>query len=312
MSQSVEPRYPMRLVMSRTGLSADTLRAWERRHGAVRPRRSAGKQRLYSDSDIERLSLMHQLTRQGHSIGEIARLSAAALASLLDDPPAAAAQPDVTDAIVQQAMASAELMNSQALETLLRRAALTHGSEVLLDRILPKFLRAIGKRWHAGEISVAHEHHATATVRRVIDWTTDAWAPALSAPKLVVATPPGELHELGALLASAAAMSEGWRVIYLGANMPADLLLNAAHRVGARAIALSLVYGRGRAEKDAVLQVLRGVAPQVEVLVGGEGAAKHRAAFRKAGARLLPDFASFRRALRSLRSSELEPTRDAG
>lgn len=310
MSQSAEPRYPMRLVMSRTGLSADTLRAWERRHGAVKPRRSAGKQRLYSDSDIERLSLMQQLTREGHSIGEIARLSAASLSSLLEEAPAAAGQPDVVDAVVIQAMSAAELMNTATLETVLRRAALTHGSEMLLDRILPKFLRAIGKRWHSGEISVAHEHHATAAVRRVIDWTTDAWAPGLSAPKLIVATPPGEQHELGALLAAAAAMSEGWRVVYLGANMPADLLLDAIGRVGARAVALSLVYGRGRAEKDAVLRVLRGVPPHVAVIIGGEGAAKHRAAFRKAGARLLPDFASFRRSLRTLRSSELEPSPD--
>ena len=74
-----QPRYPLRAVIRRTGLTADVIRAWERRYGAVSPSRSEGGQRLYSEHDVIRLSLLRKATAEGHSIGEIARLDDASL-----------------------------------------------------------------------------------------------------------------------------------------------------------------------------------------------------------------------------------------
>src|SRR5687767_8040152 len=75
-------RYPLRAVIRRTGLSADVIRAWERRYGAVAPSRSDGGQRLYSEDDVVRLVLLRNATAQGHSIGEIAALDISALEAL--------------------------------------------------------------------------------------------------------------------------------------------------------------------------------------------------------------------------------------
>ncbi|MDH3428172.1 MAG: MerR family transcriptional regulator, partial [Gemmatimonadota bacterium] len=69
-----EPEHPIQVVSHRTGLSADVLRAWERRYGAVRPDRSASRRRLYSDRDIERLILLRRATKAGRTIGQIATL----------------------------------------------------------------------------------------------------------------------------------------------------------------------------------------------------------------------------------------------
>src|SRR5687768_1114730 len=68
---SEEPRYPVRMVIKRTGLTADLLRAWERRYGVVKPQRSEGGQRLYSEDDIVRLGMLKRATVAGHSIGEV-------------------------------------------------------------------------------------------------------------------------------------------------------------------------------------------------------------------------------------------------
>src|SRR5512145_2591390 len=76
-------RHPMRVVTRRTGLSADMLRAWERRHEVVTPSRSANGRRLYSDTDIERLGLLYRATLAGRSIGQVAGLSTAQLAALV-------------------------------------------------------------------------------------------------------------------------------------------------------------------------------------------------------------------------------------
>src|SRR5512139_3052140 len=76
-------RHPMRVVTRRTGLSAELLRVWERRHRVVTPARTQTGRRLYSDSEIERLRLLYRATLGGRSIGSVAPLSTPALTELV-------------------------------------------------------------------------------------------------------------------------------------------------------------------------------------------------------------------------------------
>ncbi len=66
----------------RTGLSAHVIRMWERRYRAVEPSRTRTRRRLYSDEEIERLSVLRDLTKAGHSIGNVARLPTGKLRAL--------------------------------------------------------------------------------------------------------------------------------------------------------------------------------------------------------------------------------------
>ena len=94
---STTPRYPIRVVAARVGLTEMTVRAWERRHGAVAPARSTGGQRLFSDADIERLTLLRALTAQGTSISALAPLATAALRRMA---PELAAAPEASERVV--------------------------------------------------------------------------------------------------------------------------------------------------------------------------------------------------------------------
>ena len=82
---STAPRYPIRVVARRVGMSEITLRAWERRYAAVEPARSDGGQRLFSDADIERLTLLRALTAGGMAISTLARLATSALRQMAPD-----------------------------------------------------------------------------------------------------------------------------------------------------------------------------------------------------------------------------------
>ena len=297
-----ESRYPVRVVIARTGLTADVLRAWERRYGAVRPQRSGGRQRLYSEEDVNRLTLLRRATLAGHSIAEVARLRTEALEALVDEPHAEAsrAAPDVESAVVRAAIAAAERLDGPALEGTLKRAALALGTG-FLDRIAPRFLTAVGERWHEGAMSPAHEHLATSVVRRVLDWLLDAYVPAARAPRLVVATPAGEHHELGAMLSAAAAVAEGWAVVYLGANLPAPDIVAAAQQVRARAVALSAVYGNRGGTLAEVKRTARALPRGITLFAGGRVIDASTDALRDAGVRVLSDIPALRRALRTLR-----------
>ena len=301
---SGETRYPLRAVIRRTGLSADVLRAWERRYGAVRPVRSTGGQRLYSADDLERLSLLQRATAAGHSIGEIARLDSVALERLFEPSGAAGAEVEVAiDTVVRDALSATETLDPEALDSGLKRAALEIGSSVFVDDVLPRFLRGVGDRWHRGALTPAHEHLATQTVRRVLVWLSEAYDPKSDAPRVVISTPANEHHELGALLAAAAAAGEGWRGVYLGPNLPALDIAVAATQAAASVVALSVVYADG----ERTLRELRRLAVELPsstlLVIGGAAAARLERSLRVQGIRVLSDLAAFRAVLRERRSA---------
>ena len=79
----VAAHHSIKTASRMTGLSAHLIRIWEKRYGAVAPKRTATNRRLYSDDEIERLNLLRLATAAGHSIGNIAKLPLARLKSLV-------------------------------------------------------------------------------------------------------------------------------------------------------------------------------------------------------------------------------------
>ena len=120
--------------------------------------------------------------------------------------------------------------------------------------------------------------------------------------KLIVATPSGQLHELGALLVYSTATNLGWRVIYLGASLPAAEITGAALQHGVRAIALSLVYPEDDPLVDTELRKLRQLLPpEVSIIVGGRAAEAYRSSIESIGAFLIGDLNALYNTLDQLR-----------
>src|SRR5512140_113462 len=163
-TQKTERRHPIAVVSERTGLSQDVLRVWERRYGAVDPERRPSGQRLYTDADIERLGLLRAATRAGRSIGQVARLSTAAVASLVEEDLAASEQriattlsaPDA-ESVLDSSLAFARTLDATALDETLRRAAARMGVSAFLDAVAAPLLRRCGDEWHAGRMTPAQE-----------------------------------------------------------------------------------------------------------------------------------------------------------
>jgi DNA-binding transcriptional MerR regulator len=161
-----DKRHPIQVVVRRTGLTADVLRAWERRYGAIVPNRSPSGRRLYSDDDIERLRLLKRASGGGRSIGQIASLPTARLATIVREDEAqeakggpadrASAEPRV-EQYVGSAFAAVTDLDAAQLETVLSRATLALGAQDFLERVLAPVQERIGTGWRSGELSVAHE-----------------------------------------------------------------------------------------------------------------------------------------------------------
>ena len=80
----IRAMYSIKAVSQATGLSVETLRAWERRYGLVTPARDGAGRRVYRSGDVLRLRRLREATDRGHPIGRIARFDDAQLAALLD------------------------------------------------------------------------------------------------------------------------------------------------------------------------------------------------------------------------------------
>jgi DNA-binding transcriptional MerR regulator/methylmalonyl-CoA mutase cobalamin-binding subunit len=272
------PRHPIRVVAQRTGLSTATIRAWERRYGAVEPARSEGGQRLYSDHDLERLGLLHELTQAGRSIGLVAGLPEdEAKALLLEDrlstsqatPSGPASGPQQQ---VDQAYAKILAFDAQGLERLLWRSALSLGGTSFLDDLVGPLLERVGSGWVNGEIAPAQEHLGSEIIDQVLDRVIQQ-SRSDHGPSLVVSTFPGERHGLGARLVSTAAVLRGWSVNFLGTELPVAEIAAAAAGVGAAGVAISMVARDRVAEAQSAIISLRGqLDPSVLLLVGGRAA----------------------------------------
>ena len=279
-----EPRHPIGVVAERTGLSPDVLRVWERRYSVVDPRRSTGGQRVYSDSDIERLALLQRATQGGHGISHVASLSKSRLEKLVRDIEAARRRPALETSrsvesheVIGKAMQLTEALDPNGLELLLKRNIARYGLAAFVDSIAAPFLREVGDRWHSGMLTVSQEHFATAVLQRVVTDTAPLLTGADGGPTIVIGTLEGERHANGALMAAATAASEGWRVIYLGADLPAGEIADTAIRTRARAIGISVVLAEKKSRARADLRHLaKAMTPGTTLLVGGSGSRELR------------------------------------
>jgi methanogenic corrinoid protein MtbC1 len=292
------PRHPLRYTTRRTGLTAARLRAWETRHGIVAPGRTAGGQRLYSDDDIERLLLLKRAVEAGHAIGPLARMDRAALERVASGDATAAlpSGPGSAGSLVESLLGMVARLDAAGFERALRSAILRLGATAAMDRVIAPLLHRVGAQWHAGILSPAHEHAASDVVRRVLVWIRVYLRPPEGAAAIVIATPRGDRHELGAQMAAAAAADLGWRVVYLGADLPARDIAAAIRQARAGAVALSLVLDDAPILREA-RALARAVGPGVRLVAGGSAAARRRTLLERAGYVVAGDVASLRAAL---------------
>jgi MerR family transcriptional regulator, light-induced transcriptional regulator len=291
-----DAHYPIQLAARLTGLTTHVIRIWEQRYHAVEPRRTPARHRLYSQGDIDRLGLLREVTQAGHNISHVARLSNEELRALaayspgqLQSPRSATATP-ASDALLEECLISVRSLDGRALDDTLKRATTELGGQGVLHRLVAPLTQTLGDLWREGRITAAHEHFATGHIRAFLANLSKPFAGNAGAPALVVATPAGQLHEMGALLVGALAANLGWNVTCLGASLPAAEIAGAARQKQARAVALSLVYPEDDSNLPGELTLLREALPEhTALLAGGRAMPAYREVLARLGALIVDD-----------------------
>jgi DNA-binding transcriptional MerR regulator/methylmalonyl-CoA mutase cobalamin-binding subunit len=267
----VAVRYPIRAVSRLTGISLDTLRAWERRYKVVTPERT-DRGRLYSDPEIQRLMLLRDAVSRGHAIGQVAALSDAELKELgrhTAEVVRSVPSQEEPSGLASLIRAIEKFDAAAANEEIGRLAALLPATELVTQVAVP-LMRVVGERWHRGTLTMAHEHMASAILRNLFGSLLRLYKPLEPVVRIVLATPTGEHHEFGILAAAMLAAPLGLEPVYLGANLPAEEILAAAQKSAARVIVLGL---QDQSHDSSALRELRQLADAtpagIELWVGG-------------------------------------------
>jgi len=266
----------------RVGVSEHVLRAWERRYGLLRPVRSPGGYRLYSDADERRVRRMQAHLAAGLSAAEAAR--AALSEERPGPPPESTGSADGGSGLVGPAQDLAESLDrldepgaQAALDRLLAGFTM---ETVLRDTLLP-YLHDLGDRWESGQVSIAGEHFASNLLRGRLAGLARGWGYG-HGPRAVLACPPGEQHDLGLLMFGIVLHRCGWRVEYLGASTPIAELARTAVDSGAD---IAVLAAATRDHFDGLTGDLTQLTHQVPLALAGAGAT--RALADATGARLL-------------------------
>jgi methanogenic corrinoid protein MtbC1 len=261
-------------LAQRVGISADVLRAWERRYGLLTPQRTQAGYRLYSSDDVRLVRRVVALRDQGLGAGQAV---AAARATQVAGPDPSA--PDRVEAIAR----AVHVFDEVGLETAVEGAFARLGIAGSLRDVLLPYLAQLGDEWATGAVNVAHEHFASQTLRRLVAQRSSA-PPAGGRPLAVLATPPGERHDLGLLCFSVLLGQAGWATRFLGADTPM-----ASLHVSCRSVRPDVVVLSATRESVFVSRAagLRRLAREWPLTLGGRGASESVAG--ELGAQLLPE-----------------------
>jgi DNA-binding transcriptional MerR regulator len=274
-----EAHYRIGTVARLSGLSTHVIRVWERRYAVLAPDRTPGGARLYDDDDVARLRFLKRAVDAGHPIGTLAELSTEELERLGAAASAALSYAAETETFVTDIVRALGDFDGTRAEQILAGAGRELSPRSLVIDVLGPLLNRIGQEWASGSLCTASEHLGSVLIRNRLGALIREHQPVSSDDPVVAATPAGELHELGALLAVAIATLRGRRVLYLGPDLPASEIAKAVRGSRSRLLLLSIVALEKRSAVREVKALRRELPATVDLLLGGSSSADVASSF---------------------------------
>lgn len=244
-----ERTYEIHEVAELTGLAPARLRAWERRYEVVRPVRLPNGYRTYTGQQVALLSAYARLVAAGERIGDLVSRPVEDVLSRAEE----RTGEDPAHAAVLEAVRD---YDRERLEALVAQQLSLRGFGAFASEVVIPLARDIGVLWALGRLPIGAEHLATEVVIPVLKaGLRSSRGPG---PLFLAGCLPRERHEWGVLVTLAALQDQGWRVQYLGPDLPIEEIVEAARRLAARAVGVSA----------SVPALVRGVLPELATLPG--------------------------------------------
>jgi MerR family transcriptional regulator, light-induced transcriptional regulator len=255
----------------RVGVSDHLLRAWESRYGLLRPVRSPGGFRLYSEADARRVRRMQAHLAAGLSAAEAAQAVLGEDGQARPDPSQGGELSRALSGVSELSGALRQALDAfdePAAQAVLDRLVSDLSMRTVLRDIVMPFLSELGERWEQGTASIAQEHFASNVLRGRLAGLARGWGEG-HGPRAVLACPPGELHDLPLMVFGIVLNRIGWRIDYYGISTPVDELMST---VAARRPDIVVLASTVSENFEPVAAQLAALAQRVPLALAGAGA----------------------------------------
>ncbi len=214
-----EKVYSIKDLETISGIKAHTIRIWERRYRLLSPLRTDTNIRIYSDTDLRRLMNVATLLGRKYKISKIAGLGDDKLRDLVLLP--SKGQEGARAEIIGQMTLYMLHFDGPSFSLLLEQVIEKSGFGEAATEIIFPFLQKVGTFWQVGSVVPAHEHLVTGLIRhRFIFELTRAQSQLKEGKVMVSFLHEEEMHDLLLLYYSVLAAQKGYRILYLGQNVP--------------------------------------------------------------------------------------------
>ena len=209
-----------------TGVKSVTLRAWERRHGLLKPRRSEGGHRLYRERDVARVMAIRGWLEQGVSIGRVR--------PLLEQRGSGDTAPDL-GAVVEACVA----LNGRHLEQLFNEQSRSQLLSSLYQEWIAPVRRELMARGASAALALAFWDRFL--VQKLAARVLKESRQMPQRPDILVQCLPGADSHPAPAICQLLAMEEGWPCVMLGQPLTAATLARSpiAEQLGARVLVVA-------------------------------------------------------------------------
>lgn len=277
--------YNIQTVSQMCGLSTHCIRAWEKRYGAIKPSRSDNGRRLYSELELNRLLMLGKLSSLGNSISLIANLPDNELETLLDKMTNGKSFGNVPVVSISKSLVEPKTylnnlfmaLHAWKLDILtheLNKASMDLTCKDFALEVVAALFRKVGEYVHSGKMNIAQEHTLSAITkffigRRIAQHYRSENSNKI---KITLATPKGEHHSIGLMLASLLMAEHQLNFVYLGEDLPEESIADAARATKSDVVlmAFSPAYASRNKNINDVCYTMRKLIPsETEIWVGG-------------------------------------------
>ena len=207
----------MAQIVTLTGINAHTLRKWETRYSIIDPERTDTNIRYYSDEQLKKLLNISLLTRNGYRISKIDKMSESEIRAAVTEQVA----DDNKFAEINALIASMLDMDEEAFDKIIKEQIIKKGLLATTVEVIYPFMNQVGVLWGVDKVMPAQEHFISSLIKKRFFSSIDQLPYAKEgSPSIVMFLTEYEHHELGLLLAYYIAKEMGWKVYYLGQNVP--------------------------------------------------------------------------------------------
>lgn len=261
-------KYRINAVAEMTGVSAATLRAWERRYGFPVPSRTESSYRIYTDHDVALIGRMQELCGKGMSPAEAA---SALLADPGSEPPIQLEAEDPYRPFHRRIVAAVDAFDPRGLERAIEEALVLGSATMIFDRVFVPAMEDIGARWEAGTLSVAQEHLATQSLESTARKLLGLVQPQ-TGRRILLACFADEEHSFPLYGVALHLASWGFSVVNLGARTPPEAIADAMRGLDPVLVGLSVTVAPPRAEARSLIASYASACGDRPWIVGGHAA----------------------------------------